>query len=513
MKPDIDPTLTMAPLLALSMCLPNSRQHQKEPLRLTSMTVSQSSSVTVSAGVSLRAIPALLTRMSTLPWRATRSLATSATRLVSVTSMIAVSASKPFAFRLAFALSATLLSRSPMTTLAPASASASAQASPMPCPPPVMNAVLPFSLNFSRYMLLFPILAASCRLLSAPDGVAACVEAMDARGLRYQRHMITGVQAQLTDVARRQHAERAGIDIEEGVAAEVLGHRDRSLPAAGTVALDLEMLRPYADRGRALLQGVLAGHEVHLGRTDEAGDEEVGRLLVEIQRRAVLLDLAAVEHDDLVGHGHGLDLVVGDIDRRGAELLLEPCHLDAHLHTQRRVEIGEWLVEQKRLGLADDGAPDRDALALAAGELARLAIEIGREVQRCGGGLDLTVDLVLGQPRHLQAEADVAAHAHMRIERIGLEHHREPALGRRRVDHVLAVDQDLAAGDVLESRDQPQERGLAAARWPHEHHERPIGDLQVRALDDVHGAEGFLHVLKCDLTHDPAALPTLPRQR
>src|SRR3954469_22829778 len=360
MKPDIDPTLTMAPLLALSMCLPNSRQHQKVPLRLTSMTLSQCSSVTVSAGVSLRAKPALLTRMSTLPWRATTSLATSATRLVSVTSMIAVSASKPFAFRLAFALSATLLSRSPMTTLAPASASASAQASPMPCPPPVMNAVLPFSLNFSRYMLLFrflPLLAASCRFLSVPNGVAARVEAMDARGLRHQRYMVAGVQAQFTDVARRQHAERTGIDIEEGVAAEMLGHRDRSLPTAGTVALDLEMLRSHPDRCRTLLQGVLAGHEVHLRGADEAGDEEVGRLLVELRRRAVLLDLAAVEHHDLVGHGHGFDLIVGDVDRGGAKLLLQPGDFDAHLHAQRRVEVGERLVEQKRLGLADDGTP------------------------------------------------------------------------------------------------------------------------------------------------------------
>src|SRR5437868_9350328 len=154
--------------------------------------------------------------------------------------MIAVSTSKPFAFRLALASPATLLSRSPMMTLAPASASASAQARPMPCPPPVMNAVLPFSLNFSRYMVVFPLLAASCRFLLAPNGVAALIEAVDARGLRRQRHAVAGMQAQFADVARRQHAERPGIDIKESVAAEMLGNRDRSLPAAGAVALDLE---------------------------------------------------------------------------------------------------------------------------------------------------------------------------------------------------------------------------------------------------------------------------------
>ena len=47
-----------------------------------------------------------------------------------------------------------------------------------------------------------------------------------------------------------------------------------------------------------------------------------------------------------------------------------------------------------------------------------------------------------GEAGHLQPKADVSPHAHMRIERIGLEHHRETALGRRHVDHICAVDQD-----------------------------------------------------------------------
>ena len=49
--------------------------------------------------------------------------------------------------------------------------------------------------------------------------------------------------------------------------------------------------------------------------------------------------------------------------------------LDAHLGAQQRVEVRQRLVEQERLGLAHDRAPHRDALALPAGELARLALE------------------------------------------------------------------------------------------------------------------------------------------
>jgi hypothetical protein len=153
----------------------------------------------------------------------------------------------------------------------------------------------------------------------------------------------------------------------------------------------------------------------------------------------------------------------------------------------------------------DSGSSNKNALGsrTAAGELARLALEIGCEVECCGRGLDLAVDLVLGQAGHLQAKADIAAHAHVRIERVGLEHHGQAALGRRHVDDVLAVDQDLAARDVLEPRDQPQQRGLAAAGRPDEHHEGAVLDVEIGALDDVHGAEGFLDVLERDLTHVP----------
>ena len=59
--------------------------------------------------------------------------------------------------------------------------------------------------------------------------------------------------------------------------------------------------------------------------------------------------------------------------------------LDARLDAQGCVEIGQRLVEQEHLGLAHDGAADGDALALAAGELRRLAVEQRLELEDlCG---------------------------------------------------------------------------------------------------------------------------------
>ncbi len=81
----------------------------------------------------------------------------------------------------------------------------------------------------------------------------------------------------------------------------------------------------------------------------------------------VVLHLAPGREDrDAVGHGHGLDLVVGDVDDGRAQALVQALDLAAHLAAQLRIEVGQRFVEQEHLGLAHDGAADGDALARAA---------------------------------------------------------------------------------------------------------------------------------------------------
>ena len=181
------------------------------------------------------------------------------------------------------------------------------------------------------------------------------------------------------------------------------------------------------------------------GRADEPGDELVRGMVVELERRADLLDHAVAQDDDLVGEGHRLDLVVGDVDHGGVEPLVEPRELDAHLHAQRGVEVGERLVEQEDLRLAHDGAADGDALALAAGELPwACGRDSGSSWRRSRRLVDLGVALRLGHAGEAQREGHVVAHRHVRVERVGLEHHGEAALVGRHVVDPLAVDHQVA---------------------------------------------------------------------
>ena len=86
-------------------------------------------------------------------------------------------------------------------------------------------------------------------------------------------------------------------------------------------------------------------------------------------------------------------------------------------------------------------------------------------------------------PRRFEPERDVVHDAHVREERVGLEHRVDVALvgaGRR---DVGVADEDLAGGRRLEPRDHPQRRRLAAARGAEQREERALRDRQVEGVD------------------------------
>ncbi len=157
---------------------------------------------------------------------------------------------------------------------------------------------------------------------------------------------------------------------------------------------------------------------------------------------------------------------------------------DAHLHAEFRVEIGQRLVEQEDFRVAHDGASHGHALALAAGELLRLAIDQVGDVEEAGGFRHPCLDLRLGIVLQAQPERHVLCDRHVRIERVVLEHHRDVAVLRRHVVDDVAADHDVAVADVLQARDHAQRGRLAAAGGADQHDELVVGDVEV---DAAHG--------------------------
>ena len=97
------------------------------------------------------------------------------------------------------------------------------------------------------------------------------------------------------------------------------------------------------------------------------------RPFVDVGRRADLLDPAAIEDREAVAHRERLLLVVGHVDERDPDLLLDRLELDLHLLAELQVEGAERFVEEQDPRPVDERPGEGDALALAAGQLAGLA--------------------------------------------------------------------------------------------------------------------------------------------
>ena len=228
--------------------------------------------------------------------------------------------------------------------------------------------------------------------------------------------------------------------------------------------------------------------EVHLRRADEAGDEEVCRMVEDLLRRADLLDEAVAHDDDAVAERHCLGLVVGDVDERGVDLVAQLDDLGAHLVAELGVEVGQRLVHQEDLRVPDDGAADGDTLPLAAGQRLRLAVEVLGDIEDLGGLTDLAVDLRLRGLLQLQGEGHVIINGHVGIQSIVLEDHGDIAVLRRDVVREGLADVQLALADLFQTGDHSQGGGLTAARRTDEDDELLVSNFQVEVRNRRYAA-------------------------
>ena len=258
---------------------------------------------------------------------------------------------------------------------------------------------------------------------------------------------------------------------------------------------------PEGNAGAPVRGDDLGGQEIHRRRAHEAGNEHVGGTLIDRPRHVELLQAPLMHHGDARGERHRLDLVVGHVDRGLAECLVQLLDLGPHLDAELGVEIGERLVEQEERRVADQRPAHRDPLALAAGELAGLAIEQAFDLEKLGDARHRRILLRLRHAAALHAEGDVLPHRHRRVERIGLEHHGDVAVLRRNAVDDAAADRDLTRGDRLEAGDHGKQRRLPAAGRPDQHDEFAGLDLEVDAFEDLDRAEPLGEIANAERGH------------
>ena len=178
--------------------------------------------------------------------------------------------------------------------------------------------------------------------------------------------------------------------------------------------------------------------------------------------------------------------------------VLEIHQLELRLLAELLVERGERLVEQQEPGTFGERPRQSDALALAAGELAWIALRKPLQLHQPQHLPDALRDFSLRQPVLLQAETDVPLDAHMREQRVGLEHHvHGPAIWRH-ARKVAPAQGDGALARLLEAGEHPHQRCLATTGRPEQAEKLALEDIERQIIHRDHIAEPLRHVLDAD---------------
>ena len=146
---------------------------------------------------------------------------------------------------------------------------------------------------------------------------------------------------------------------------------------------------------------------------------------------------------------------------------------------QLGIQVGQRLVQQQHLRLAHQRPPRCHPLALATEQLRRLALQQRFQLQH---GCRLAHALPAFGGRHAaqtQGEGRIVGHAHVRVQRVTLEHHGDVAVLARSGVHLPAADPQGAPGDVLQPVDRAQQGACAASRRSRQHQALAIDNLEI----------------------------------
>ena len=227
-----------------------------------------------------------------------------------------------------------------------------------------------------------------------------------------------------------------------------------------------------------------------------------GGPVVDLFRRARLFDAAAVEHHHPVGHFHGLILVVGDEHAGDVHLVVQAPQPAAQLLAHLGIERPEGFVQQQHLRFHGQRPGERDALALAPGELLRVAVGQPVELYQFQQRVHPPADVGLGRPaaaRHdPQPEGHVLEDGHVVEQRVVLEHEAHAPRLRVGMGGIGAMKEHTATVGLLQPGDDAQQRGLARAGRPQQRHQRAGRNVQRDVVADHGGAEALVQMIDQD---------------
>src|SRR5579871_2001495 len=298
-------------------------------------------------------------------------------------------------------------------------------------------------------------------------------------------------QFDFADYVLLQLAEHLGVvegtinaAVSEPLRAEELGSRDADrergdICEVGCGRARQRMLGTKAD------DNPVAGQQIHRRRADETGNKGVGRLVIELLRRADLPQRACLHHSDAVTQSNRLDLVMGDVNCGYAGAVMQLAKFGARRRADLGVERAERLVEDEKRRLAYHCACQRHLLFFAAREPCRATMEESLNPEDFRRPADQRFPFALRHSARLQREGDIVRDGHVGIKRVALKHHGDVARPRRQRGDDLAVEHDISRRRLFQAGNHAHQGGLAAAGWADNGDKLSVARRQVDPLEGL----------------------------
>src|SRR5262245_13357581 len=175
------------------------------------------------------------------------------------------------------------------------------------------------------------------------------------------------------------------------------------------------------------------------------------------------------------------------VKNRNSQLAYQFFDLRAHLFSEPRIEVAQRFVHQEQLGIDRQCASESHTLLLAAAQQARGAFLEVVELHQMQSMPDPFFGLILRKPCWTvgQYQADIFGDGHVRPDRVGLKHHADfPLLRRKATSRTGGKDGSVIESDtpcigLLQSRDAAHQRGLPRTAGSQQDKELFFTDLKI----------------------------------
>ena len=174
----------------------------------------------------------------------------------------------------------------------------------------------------------------------------------------------------------------------------------------------------------------------------------------------------------------------------------------AQLLAHLGVQGAEGLVEQQHLRFQGQGAGQRHALLLAAGQLRRVApghgVHLHQFQQLTDPGAHRVAAGALTARQHAQPEGDVVGHGQVAEQRVLLEYEAHFAAAHVQGGDVALVEQHPAPVRFFQAGDDAQQGGLAGAGRAQQTHQLALGHVQGNVIQCGEAAERLADAVNAD---------------